>query len=98
MSCQHAIPDGVRDLERCGRAARLAHWAAAGIRWIEMEDYTVMRIAEMCGIPAVSLGAVLGQRRRADGTFQLGYDKQALASELIPAQLALEAILADASR
>jgi len=90
-----AVAEDVRALERGERAVELARWTAAGIRWIEMEDYTVLRIAEMCGIPAASLGAVLGQRRRADGTFQPAYDKQALASELIPAQLALEAILAD---
>lgn len=96
---ESAIPEDVQSLERRERAALLAGWAAAGIRWIEMEDYTVLRIAEMCGIPAVSLGAILGQRRRADGSFQLAYSKQALAlSELIPAQLALEAILADSPR
>lgn len=84
--------DEVRDLERRQRAARLARWVAAGIRWIEMEDFTVLRVAEMCGIPAVSLGAVLAQRRRPDGSFQLDYDKAALASELVPARLALAAI------
>ena len=88
--------DQVRALERRQRAARLGSWAAAGIRWIEMEDFTVLRIAEMCGIPAVTLGAVVAQRQRADGRFQLDYSKQALeTSELIPTELALEAILAD---
>ena len=90
------IPSTVRALERRARAMQLQQWADAGIRWIEMEDFSVLRIAEACGIPAVTLGAVLAQRRRADGTFQLDYSKQALAaSELIPAELALAAILAD---
>ncbi len=85
-----------RSLEQRQRAEQLTRWHAAGVRWIEMEDYTVLRVAEMCGIPAASLGAVLAQRRRADGTFQLDYSKRALAeSELIPAELALEAILSD---
>ena len=84
----------IRDLERSQRAALLDRWVAAGVRWIEMEDYTVLRIAEMVGIPAVTLGAVLARRRAADGSFQTDYDKGALASELIPAELALEAILA----
>ena len=88
--------DELRALERRQRAARLARWVAAGVRWIEMEDYTVMRVAEMCGIPAVTLGAILARRRRADGAFQLDYSKAALASsELIPAQLALAAIAED---
>ncbi|MCP3961865.1 MAG: hypothetical protein GY719_28825 [bacterium] len=86
----------VRAFERRERAALLSQWTSAGVRWIEMEDFTVLRIAEMCGIPAVSLGAVLGQRRRPDGRFQLAYDKKALeTSELIPAELALAAIRAD---
>ncbi len=90
-----ALPEDVRTLERRGRAALLRRWADAGVRWIEMEDFTVLRVAEMCGIPAVTLGAVIARRRRADGRFQLDYSKQALeSSELIPAELALEAILA----
>ncbi len=89
------IPNAIRSLERQARTKRLAGWVAAGVRWIEMEDFTVLRVAEMCGLPAVSLGAVLAQRRRADGSFQLDYDKKALAaSELIPAELALSAIRA----
>ncbi len=87
-------PEQILALERRHRAALLSRWAAAGVRWIEMEDYTVLRIAEMVGIPAVTLGAVLAQRRAADGSFQTDYDKRALASELIPAELAIEAILA----
>ncbi len=87
-------PEEVRHLERRQRATVLSRWAAAGVRWIEMEDYTVLRIAEMVGIPAVTLGAVLARRRTAAGSFQTDYDKQALASELIPAELAIEAILA----
>ena len=83
----------VGDLERRHRAALLQRWTAAGVRWIEMEDYTVLRIAEMVGIPAVTLGAVLAQRRAADGSYQTDYDKRALASELVPAELAIEAIL-----
>lgn len=89
--------EDIRDLERRQRGAMLGRWAAAGVRWIEMEDYTVLRVAEMCGIPAATLGAVLARRRRADGTFQLDYSKSALAaSELLPAQLALTAILRQA--
>ncbi len=89
-----AGPDEIGDLERRHRAALLGRWAAAGERWIEMEDYTVLRIAEMVGVPAVTLGTVLARRRAADGSYQTDYDKKALASELIPAELALEAILA----
>lgn len=89
-------PEDIVALERRERAALLSRWTAAGVRWIEMEDFTVLRVAEMCGIPAASLGAVLAQRRRADGKFQTDYSHQALvSSELIPAELALEAILAD---
>ncbi len=87
-------PEAVRALERRQRAAVLGRWAAAGVRWIEMEDFTVLRIAEMVGIPAVTLGAVLARRLAGDGSYQTDYDKRALASELIPAELALEAILA----
>ncbi len=90
------LPEETRSFERRQRAEQLTRWVDAGVRWIEMEDYTVLRVAEMCGIPAASLGAVLAQRRRADGSFQLDYSKQALAdSELVPAELALEAILSD---
>ncbi len=88
-------PTPIGDLERRHRAALLGRWTSAGVRWIEMEDYTVLRIAEMVGIPAVTLGTVLAQRRAADGSFQTDYDKRALASELIPAELAIEAILAE---
>ncbi len=85
-------------LERRERAAQLAAWVRAGVRWIEMEDYTVLRVAELCGIPAVTLGAVVAHRRRADGSFQLDYNKRALgSSELVPAEIALEAIAADAA-
>ncbi len=81
--------------ERHQRAARLQTWVRAGVRWIEMEDYTVLRVAELCGLPAVTLGAVVGQRRRADGSFQTDYGKEVLAaSELLPTELALEAIAA----
>ena len=85
--------DEIAALERRHRAALLERWVAAGVYWIEMEDYTVLRIAEIVGIPAVSLGAVLARRRADDGRFQTDYDKRALASELIPAELAIEAIL-----
>ncbi len=88
----------VRDLERRHREALLGRWTSAGVRWVEMEDYTVLRIAEMVGIPAVTLGTVLAQRRAADGSYQTDYDKRALASELIPAELAIEAILAQGDR
>ncbi len=75
----------------------LQSWIDAGVAWIEMEDYTVLRIARRCGMPAATLGAVVGKRLQADGDFQSGYDKAALeASELLPPELALEAIRADA--
>ena len=89
-----ARPDDIGDLERRQRAALLDRWTAAGVRWIEMEDFTVLRIAEMVGIPAVSLGTVLARRRGVDGSYQTDYDKNALASELIPAELTIETILA----
>jgi uridine phosphorylase len=74
----------------------LSSWIDAGIRWIEMEDYSVLRLAQRFGIPAATLGAIVGLRR-GEGGFQSGYDKAAMkASELLPAELALEAIRADA--
>ncbi len=85
-------------LERRERSDLLATWVRAGVRWIEMEDFTVLRVAEICGIPAVTLGAVVAHRRRADGSFQLDYSKRALgSSELLPAEIALAAIAADAA-
>ncbi len=91
------LSTNVAAVDKRRRAARLELWFRNGIRWIEMEDYTVLRIAEISGIPAVSLGAILGHRRRADGSYQADYSKSALDSELIPAELALAAIRADAS-
>ena len=83
------------DLEREERrhAEILQPWVDAGIRWIEMEDYTVMRVARHCGLAAASLGAILGQRRAPDGRFRNAYDKAALSSELIPAEIVLEAMI-----
>lgn len=79
------------DQER--RAAMLHGWHQAGIRWVEMEDYAVLRVAALCGYPAVTLGAVIANRRNAQGAWQLDYSKEALAaSELLPAELALAAI------
>lgn len=95
LYCSGSQPAPVLDLERRHRAALLHRWVSAGVRWIEMEDYSVLRIAEMVGIPAVTLGAVLARRLAADGSYQTDYDKRALASELIPAELAIEAILAE---
>ncbi|MEM7584336.1 MAG: hypothetical protein AAF560_13185 [Acidobacteriota bacterium] len=93
---EHRLTNQQREFERRQRAGQLSRWVAAGVKWIEMEDFTVLRVAEMCGIPAASLGAVLAQRQQADGTFQLDYSKRALAeSELIPSELALEAILSE---
>lgn len=83
-------------LERRQRALLLTSWSRHGIRWIEMEDFAMLRLAERCRFPAASLGAVVGRRRRADGSFQADYDKQALiASELVPAEIALAAISID---
>ena len=90
------VPEELRGHEARQHAALLHSWACAGIRWIEMEDFTVLRVAAQCGIPAVSLGAILGHRRRGDGSYQSDYDKTALASELIPSEIALAAILTDA--
>lgn len=92
------LPAEVAAMDRRRRAARLDLWVKNGVRWIEMEDYTVLRIADLCGIPAATLGAILGHRRRPDGSYQADYSKTALeASELIPAELALAAIRADAA-
>jgi homotetrameric cytidine deaminase len=87
-------PDAsIVDMEQRARAARLGLWVRSGVRYIEMEDYTVHRIGALTGIPTATLGAVIAHRRRPDGTFQLDYSKDALkASELIPARLALRAI------
>lgn len=85
-------PEDAR-MEQRSRAAKLGLWVRAGIRYIEMEDYAVLRIGALVGIPTATLGAVIAHRRRADGTFQLDYSKEALTrSELIPARLALRAI------
>lgn len=90
-------PEDVLRLERRQHARLLRSWSRAGIRWIEMEDFTVLRVAGLCGIPAAALGAVVGHRRRADGSFQVGYSKEALAaSELVPCEIALAAIAEDA--
>lgn len=83
-------------VEKFNRVQHLLGLINAGIRWIEMEDYTVLRMAAECGYPAASVGAVIAHRRRPDGTFQLDYDKDALLkSELIPAELALKAFSLD---
>ena len=83
-------------VEARDRGRKLAAWTLFGVRWIEMEDYTLHRIAALCGYPSATLGAVIAHRRRADGTFQLDYSKEALAkSELIPTEIALRAIMAD---
>jgi len=83
--------------ERRDRAELLESWVREGVRWVEMEDHAVIEIAGHCGIPAATLGAVIAHRRAADGSFQLDYDKAALAAgELLPPTLALEAIRLDA--
>ena len=92
------MPPEILALERRERRELLAAWVEAGVRWIEMEDATVLKVAEQCGIPAVTLGAVVAHRRRADGSFQFDYSKTALGlSELLPAEIALAAIAADAA-
>ncbi len=78
------------------RVRKLQGWVDAGVKWIEMEDYTVLDIARACGLPAASVGAVIAQRQGEDGTFQLDYSHEALArSEMIPPTLVLQAILDD---
>ncbi len=85
----------ILEVERRNRGRHLAAWTLHGVRWIEMEDYTVHRIAALCGYPSATLGAVIAHRRRADGTFQLDYSKEALAaSEMIPTEIALRAFMA----
>jgi cytidine deaminase/uridine phosphorylase len=89
----HAVDTGAYELDQRGRAVMLGKWVRAGIRYIEMEDYTLLRVGALVGIPTATLGAVIAHRRAPDGTFQLDYSKQALqASELIPARIALRAI------
>lgn len=86
------------EADRAAGDRLLRSWVEAGVVWVEMEDYTVLRLARRLGIPAATLGAVVGQRVRSDGCFQSGYDKAVLAaSELLPPELALEAIRADAA-
>lgn len=86
------------EADRAAGDRLLRRWVEAGVVWVEMEDYTVLRLARRLGIPAATLGAVVGQRVRADGGFESGYDKAILAaSELLPPELALEAIRADAA-
>lgn len=80
--------------ETAARAATLTRWVDAGIRWVEMEDYTVHRLARLCGYPSASVGAVIASRRRPDGSFQVDYDHAAHArAEMIPTELALDGIL-----
>lgn len=81
--------------DQARRAGLLARWRRAGISWVEMEDYAVLRVSAACGYPAATLGAVIAHRRSAEGVWQLDYSKEALAaSELLPAELALAAIAA----
>ena len=83
-----------RPAETAARAAMLKGWCDQGIRWLEMEDYTVHRLARACGYPSASVGAVIASRRRADGRFQVDYDHEAhQRAELIPTELALDTIL-----
>lgn len=87
------LPPAWVELDQQDRARKLAAWVRAGVRWVEMEDHTILSVSRLCGYPAVTLGAVIAHRRRADGAFQLSYSKEALArSESLPAELALTAI------
>ena len=89
---QVPLTDGAAAVERRARAQLLENWRRQGVRWVEMEDYTVHRIAAHCGYPCATVGAVIAHRQRADGVFQLDYSKEALSrSELLPTELALRA-------
>lgn len=75
----------------------LASWVNAGVRWIEMEDFTVHEVAAACGYPSASLGAVIARRQTADGHFQIDYSKAMYAaSEMIPTEIALAAFIGQA--
>jgi cytidine deaminase/uridine phosphorylase len=87
------VSAGIEALERQQRARTLDAWTRFGVRWLEMEDYTLHRLAARFGYPSASLGAVIAHRRRADGSFQVDYNKKALAlGEMIPTELALRAL------
>jgi uridine phosphorylase/cytidine deaminase len=87
----HAAEETLRH-ERRNRLELLERFVQQGVRWIEMEDFAVLEIAAACGYPAATLGAVIAHRRKADGAFQVDYDKAMyLRSELVPTRLALAA-------
>jgi len=80
------------DAEQRQRLDLLQRLVRRGVRWIEMEDYTVLDMAQTCGYPAATLGAVIAHRRGLDGAFQVDYSKAMYkASEMIPTRVALEA-------
>lgn len=91
-----------RRMDPADAAARyrlLESWREAGVRWIEMEDYTVHRLCAELGYPSASLGAVIASRRRPDGCYQVDYDHDACQrSEMIPARLAFDALMATLKR
>lgn len=90
----HAQPEPGEDIAKQRRADMLERWRRYGVHWIEMEDFAVHRVAASCGYPSATLGAVIAHRRRPDGVYQLDYSKEALAaSEMIPTELALRAII-----
>lgn len=92
-------PQLTEETAQRGREERLAHLvrlADAGVCWLEMEDFTVLRLCHLLGYPAVTLGAVIANRRRVDGTFQVDYNHEAYRlSELLPTELAMAAFERD---
>lgn len=90
----HAQPEDANAVAKQRRADMLERWRRCGVHWIEMEDFAVHSVAASCGYPSATLGAVIAHRRRPDGVYQLDYSKEALAaSEMIPTELALRAIM-----
>ncbi len=90
-----------RRMDPTDAAARyrlLESWREAGVRWIEMEDYTVHRLCAELGYPSASLGAVIASRRRPDGSYQVDYNHASQDLEVSPAQLAFDALMATLKR
>ncbi|MFA5625644.1 MAG: hypothetical protein WC966_11420 [Bradymonadales bacterium] len=87
------------DNEREKRAQnKLWSFVERGILFAEMEDYTVHRVCNEMGIASTSIGAVIARRFDFETeSFIIDYDEEAKQkSELLPAQLIIEAFIEDA--
>lgn len=89
------------DAARAERAqAKLWSFVERGILFAEMEDYTVHRVCNELGLASASTGAVIARRFDFEReAFVIDYDAEAKQrSELLPAQVLIEAFIADAKQ